>query len=133
MRKLVLAAAALAHLACLAGFGAVATGCKAPGSAKLEGRWHGTKADGASPETQAAANTFAQGTEIVVHGNQIVISTPSAKNVSASYTLDREDKSTVVLHTDRDGPAETFTFTDDTTMLWRIDEKQSIVFKKQPK
>jgi len=37
----------------------LATSCKHPGSAKLEGRWRGTRAEGVGPAVQEAANTFA--------------------------------------------------------------------------
>ncbi len=114
MRKVLLAAAILL----------VASGCKHPGSQKLEGRWKGTKADGVATEQQINANVFASGTEIIARGDQIAVTTPAAKPLQATYTVDSEDKNSVTIHTDKDGPAqrETFTFTDDgNTMTWKVD------------
>ena len=124
MRKLVLAAAALALTV-------VAVGCKHPGSQKLEGRWKGQKAEGVTEAVQVSANSFATGTEIVAQGNQIAILTPGGRNLPATYVVDKEDATTVVIHTDRDGTAETFTFNEKAdTMVWKIDDQRSITFKK---
>lgn len=126
MRPLLLALSAAAAFA-LAG---PLAGCKHPGSAKLEGHWKGQRAEGVSADALVSANVFAVGSEIVVKGNQITISTPTSKNVTATYFVDKEEPTTVVIHTDKDATSETFDFTDTKTMSWRVDEKRSIVFKK---
>jgi len=123
MRKLVLVAALVAT--------ALAAGCKHPGSQKLEGRWKGQKADGVPETAQISANSFAIGTEIVAQGNQIAIQTPAGRNPAATYTVDKEDATTLVIHTDRDKSTETFTFSEKAdTMVWKIDDQRSITFKK---
>lgn len=107
--------------------------CKHSGSAKLEGRWRGTRAEGVPPTVQEAANTFATQTEIVARGNLLTITTPGSKGPQATFTVDDENKTTLVVHTDKDGLAnkETFAFTDDgRTMTWRLGEGRSIVFTK---
>jgi len=49
----------------------------------------------------------------------------------ATYTVDKEDPTTLVIHTDRDGSAETFTFNEKAdVMVWKIDDRRSITFKK---
>jgi hypothetical protein len=109
----------------------LAAGCKHPGSQKLEGHWKGQKADGVPEAAQAQANAFAAGTDIIAQGNQIAIQTPAGRNPAATYTVDKEDAVTLVLHTDRDGSAETFTFDEKaTTMIWKVDAQRSITFKK---
>ena len=118
MRKLVLAAG-VAFATML-----FASGCKHPGSQKLTGRWKGSKADGVSADQQMNANVFASGTEIIAKDDQIAVTTPIGKPVQATYTVDSEDKTSVTIHTDKDGPAqrETFTFSDDgNTMTWKVD------------
>lgn len=106
--------------------------CKAGGSPKLEGKWKGVRAEGVSAETQAQADTFATATEIVAKGDQISITTPGAKAISAKYTVERDDKSSLVIRTDKDQTTETFAFGDDPKqMTWRVDEQKSIVFKKE--
>jgi hypothetical protein len=110
-----------------------AAACKHSGSAKLEGRWRGTRAEGVAPAVQEQANTFATQTEIVAKGNAITITTPAAKPQSATFTVDDENKTTLVVHTDKDGPAnkETFSFADEgRTMTWRLGEGRTIVFTK---
>lgn len=112
---------------------ASALACKHPGSAKLEGRWKGTRADGVPPQVQDAANSFALGTEIVARGNQITVTTPAVKGQTSTYVVDDENKTTVVLHTERDGvqAKETFAFGEDNkTMTWRLGEGRTIVFQK---
>ena len=122
MRKLVLAAALVA---------AVLAACKHPGSQKLEGRWKGQMADGVPETAQISANSFATGTEIIAQGNQIAIQTPAGRNPAATYTVDKEDATTLVIHTDRDKSTETFTFNEKAdTMVWKIDDQRSITFKK---
>jgi len=108
-------------------------GCKHPGSAKLEGRWKGVRAEGVGPAVQDAANAFATQTEITARGNVITVSTPQSKGQQGTYVVDDENKTTVVLHTDKDGPAnkETFGFSEDgKTMTWRLGEGRTIVFQK---
>jgi hypothetical protein len=105
-------------------------GCKHPGSAKLEGHWKGQTALGVSPDHQISANVYAAGTDIVARGNQISISTPAAKNVTATYFVDKEDATSLVIHTDKDSSSESFVFTDAKTMQWKVDERRTIVFKK---
>ncbi len=108
------------------------TGCKKPGSAKLEGHWRGTRADGVGPGQQDAANAFALGTEITARGEKLTISTPGAKGVVSSYVVDDENKTTVVVHTEKDGPnmKETFEFQDAKTMTWRLGGGPTITFTK---
>ena len=86
-----------------------------------------------APAVQEAANTFATQTEIVAKGSSITISTPSARPQSATFTVDDENKTTLVVHTDKDGLAnkETFAFADEgRTMTWRLGEGRTIVFTK---
>ncbi|MBX3210686.1 MAG: hypothetical protein KF850_01490 [Labilithrix sp.] len=129
MRKLVLAATLVASLLALA----ATAGCKHPGSQKLEGRWKGQKAEGVPDTALVSANAFATNTEIIAQGNQIAIQTPAGRNPAATYTVDKEDATTLVIHTDRDGSAETFTFNEKADMMvWKIDAQRSITFKKVP-
>ena len=111
-------------------------GCKHPGSPKLEGHWKGQKAEGIPDGVQVAANTFALGTEIIAQSNQIAIQTPQGRNPptgAATYIVDKEDATTVVIHTERDGNAETFTFNEKADMMvWKVDAQRSITFKKVP-
>ena len=130
MRKLVLALPFLVFSVIGAG---LLGACKHPGSQKLEGRWRGQKAEGVPDSTQNAANVFALGTEIVAQGNQIAIQTPAGRNPAATYVIDKEDATTLVIHTDKDGSAETFTFNEKADeMVWKIDAQRSITFKKVP-
>ena len=124
MRKFVLAVSlsALAALAC---------GCKHPG-AKLEGRWRGTRASGVTPAVQDAASAFATQTEIVARGRLISVTTPTSKAPPTNFIVDEETKTKLVLHADKDGAKETFTFADDgKTMSWRVGDNAAIVFAKQ--
>jgi hypothetical protein len=124
MRKLVLAAAFCLPLL---------LGCKHPGSQKLEGHWKGQKAEGVPETAQVSASSFAIGTEIVAQGNQITIQTPGGRQAPATYTVDKEDATSLVIHTDRDPSSETFTFNEKAdTMIWKLDPQRSITFKKVP-
>ena len=127
MRKLVLALAIGGAL-----FGASMIGCKHP-SSKLEGHWKGTRADGVAAGAQDAANAFATQTEIVARGNSITISTPGTKGQQGTFVVDSETPSVVLVHTDKDGPAnkETFSFAEDgKTMTWRLGDGRTITFQK---
>ncbi len=128
MRKLVLALAIGGAL-----LSASAIGCKHP-SSKLEGHWKGTRADGVPAGAQDAANAFATQTEIVARGTTITISTPGTKGQQGTFVVDSESPSVVLVHTDKDGPAnkETFSFTDDgKTMTWRLGDGRTMTFQKQ--
>jgi hypothetical protein len=112
--------------------GLILGACKHPGSQKLEGHWKGQRAEGVPDTAQLSANTFALGTEIIAQGNQIAIQTPAGRNPPATYVVDKEDATTLVIHTDKDGnQAETFTFNEKADlMVWKIDAQRSITFKK---
>lgn len=106
--------------------------CGSGGSKRLQGRWHGLRAEGVAVASQGAANTFATGMTLEVSGDSITVTTPHDKQ-SGRYKVVREDKSTLVLTTDKDGPKEpqTFTFVDDKTLKWLVMDGEQIVFAKQ--
>ena len=106
--------------------------CGGGGSTRLQGRWRGVRADGVSSEALAAANAFAVGTELEVKGDSITVTTPKDKQ-TGRYKVMKQDKATLVITTDRDGPndPQTFTFVDDKTVRWAVLEGKSILFSKQ--
>ena len=112
--------------------GSALPACRGGGSARLEGRWKGTKAEGVAPEAQARANDFAGQTELEVKGDSITVTFPKDKQ-SGKYKVVSETKSTVVIVTDRDGDSDkqTFTFVDDKTMKWTVIDGKTITFAKQ--
>lgn len=127
MRKLVLSRVVMAAALLL-----LLAGCRR-GSSKLEGRWRGVRSEGVDPTAAVQANAFATSSEIVAVGDKIAIQTPAGRSQTAIYTIDKEDATTLVIHTDHDPNAETFTFTEKgEMMLWRVDETRGIWFKKVP-
>jgi hypothetical protein len=119
------------HLATLVIAAALAAGCKHPGSRKLSGHWRGQKVEGVAENAQASADDFARRTDIIARDNQIEIVTPTSHPPAATYTVDKDDGTTLVIHTDRDKTSETFAFDDKTaTMVWKIDARRSLTFKK---
>jgi len=109
-------------------------GCKTHGSAKLEGHWRGVRAEGVAPPYQDGALAFATATEIVARGDKVTITAPGAKGSPYLYTVDEETKTTLTIHTERDGAAgkETFAFSEDgKTMTWRLGDGRMIAFQKQ--
>jgi hypothetical protein len=124
---------ARAQLPWAAAVASLAAACGHAGSSRLEGRWHGVRAEGVyGSDAQAAANAFAAATDLDVRGDSITVSTPKEKQ-SGRYRVVREDKTTVVLTTDKDGPDEpqTFTFVDAKTLKWSVLDGKAIVFVKQ--
>jgi hypothetical protein len=108
------------------------TGCHGGGSARLQGKWRGLRAEGVAASALATANTFATGMFLEVKGDGITVTTPKDKQ-AGRYKVVKEDKTTLVITTDKDGPAEpqTFTFVDDKTVKWTVMDGESIVFAKQ--
>jgi hypothetical protein len=106
--------------------------CHGDGAARLQGKWHGVRAEGVPGEAFAAANTFSTGTQLDVKGDAITVTTPRDKQ-SGRYTVVRQDKTTLVIATDRDGAGDpqTFTFLDDKTLRWAAIEGKSIVFARE--
>lgn len=109
------------------------SGCGGGGSSRLQGKWHGLRADGVLPGALAAANAFAAGMTLEVKGDAITVTTPKDKQ-SGHYHVVKEDKTSVIITTDKDGPTEpqTFTFVDDKTLRWAVDSGQTILFGKLP-
>jgi hypothetical protein len=106
--------------------------CHGEGAARLQGHWRGVRADGVAAEALGNANAFATGTELEVKGDSITITTPRDKQ-TGRYKVVKQDKATLVITTDKDGPADpqTFTFVDDKTVRWAVLEGKSILFSKQ--
>lgn len=116
----------------LTALAAGALACGGTGSKRLQGRWHGLRAEGVAVASQTAANAFATGMTLEVAGDSITVTTPHDKQ-SGHYKVVREDRSTLVLTTDKDGAKEpqTFTFVDDKTLKWLVMDGEQIVFAKQ--
>lgn len=109
-----------------------AVGCKKSGSPRLEGHWRGSKAEGVTSDVQQAANTFALDTELDVKGEVISVRTPKGKQ-TGKYKVVREDKKSVVIVTDADGPKDeqNFTFDDERSMRWKVVEGKTISFHRE--
>ena len=107
-------------------------GCGRGGSARLEGHWRGVRAEGISPDAQSAANAFAVATELDVKGDTIAVSMPKERQ-AGRYKVVKDEKATLVIVTDKDGPGEpqTFTFVDENTMKWAVLDGKYIVFARR--
>jgi hypothetical protein len=108
-----------------------ATSCHHGGSARFEGRWKGVRAEGVGGDATVPANAFATGTQLEVKGDTITVSTPKDKQ-TGHYKVVKEDKVTLVITCDRDGDEQQkFTFVDDKTLKWAVQDGKSIVFARQ--
>jgi hypothetical protein len=109
-----------------------ASGCHKTGSPRLEGHWRGSKAEGVTSDVQQAANTFALDTELDVKGEAISVRTPKGRQ-AGKFKVVKEDKKSVVIVTDADGPKDeqTFTFDDERTMRWKVLEGKTITFHRE--
>lgn len=107
--------------------------CSKGGSAaKLEGRWRGVKASGVASDQVGAANLFASTMELEFKGDVVSVHTGSDKQ-SAKFKIVSDDKKSVVLTTDQDGPddKQTFTFVDDRTLDWAVMPGKTIQFARE--
>jgi hypothetical protein len=122
----------LEAIAVLATLASLVVACGRGGPSRLEGHWRGVRAEGVPGDAQeAAANAFAAAMELDVKGDSITVSTGKERQ-SGRFRVVREDKTTLVLTTEKDGPDEpqTFTFVDGRTMRWAVLEGKTIVFVK---
>jgi hypothetical protein len=112
--------------------GGLLAACHGGGAARLQGNWRGVRAEGVAPEAATAANTFATGTALDVKGDAITVTTPKDTQ-SGHYKVVKQDKTTVVITTDKDGAddPQTFVFVDDKTLRWSVLDGKSIVFARQ--
>ncbi len=122
----------LARASLLGAILSVAAACHGDGAARLQGKWRGVRAEGVTADAVAAANAFATATEIDVKGDAITVITPKDKQ-SGRYKVVKQDKTMLVITTDKDGAddPQTFTFVDDKTVRWAVLDGKSIVFAKQ--
>jgi hypothetical protein len=111
--------------------GAAALGCAGGGAARLQGHWHGVRAEGALGEATAAANAFAAATSIEVRGDAMIVTQGGHRQVGR-YRVVHEDASKVVLTTDADGPLDpyTFVFVDEDTIRWDVLAGKALVFSR---
>jgi hypothetical protein len=119
----------LARLPVLGATLALVSGCHGDGAARLQGTWHGVRAEGVAADALASANAFALGTELDVKGDALVVTTPSDTQ-SGRYRVVKQDRTTLVITTDKDGAdaPQTFVFVDDKTLRWVVLEGKAIVF-----
>jgi hypothetical protein len=110
----------------------IAVGCNKGSAAKLEGRWRGVKATGVTSDQISAANLFASKMELEFHGEQVSVHTGDEKQ-SSHFKVARDDKGTVVIITDADGPGDpqTFTLADEKTLDWAITPDKTIQFGRE--
>ena len=122
----------LARASLLGAILSVAAACHGDGAARLQGKWRGVRAEGVAADTVAAANAFATATEMDVKGDAITVTTPKDKQ-SGRYKVVKQDKTMLVITTDKDGAddPQTFTFVDDKTVRWAVLDGKSILFAKQ--
>ena len=122
----------LARASLLGAILSVVAGCHGDGAPRLQGKWHGVRAEGVAAETLTSANAFATGTEMDVKGDAITVTTPKDKQ-SGRYRVVKQDKTMLIITTDKDGAddPQTFTFVDDRTVRWAVLDGKSIVFAKQ--
>lgn len=106
--------------------------CRKGGQARLEGHWKGIKATGVDNTVLSSANLYAANLELDFKGDKVKVQNGS-ETQSGRYKIVREDKTTVVLTTDGDGPTDeqTFTFDDEKTMRWTVLSGKTIQFQKQ--
>jgi hypothetical protein len=108
----------------------MALACTGAGSARLQGQWHGVRAEGVAPEVAASANAFASSLSIDVHGASMTVVQGSHRQ-SGRYRVARDEASEVVVVTDADGPLEPHTFVlAGDTMRWEILPGKTIVFRR---
>ena len=90
------------------------------------------RAEGVATTAISAANAFATSMQIDIKGDAITVQTPKDRQ-AGHYKVVKEDKGSVVITTDKDGPSQpqTFTFVDDKTMRWAVLDGQAIVFARQ--
>jgi hypothetical protein len=121
----------LARLPVLGTTLALVSGCHGDGAARLQGTWHGVRAEGVAADALASANAFALGTELDVKGDALVVTTPSDTQ-SGRYRVVKQDRTTLVITTDKDGAdvPQTFVFADDKTLRWVVLEGKTIVFAR---
>ena len=105
--------------------------CGHKGSPRLEGHWRGLNADGVGDDVRGMADAFASGTELDVRGDGITVSTPKGKQ-SGKFKVKSEDKTSITILTDGDGPTDpqTFVFVDERTMKWNVLEGKTITFRR---
>ncbi len=105
--------------------------CRRHGSSKLEGRWHGERADGLPESAVDAGNTFAMGTELVAQGNLVTIHTPASQGEPVTYRVEREDSSMLVIRLEPNDATETFSFSPQAdTLVWKLDAHRSMTFRR---
>ncbi len=106
--------------------------CNKPNAPKLEGRWRGIKTTGIDAQQVGTANLFASTMELEFKGDVVSIHTGSDKQ-SAKFKVISDEKKSVVITTDQDGPddKQTFMFVDDKTIDWSVTPGKTIEFAKE--
>jgi hypothetical protein len=100
------------------------------GSAKLQGHWKGTRADGVPSDVQAQADQYGSQLDIEFKGDVMTVTSPNG-TATSKYKVTKEDKGSVTIITDADGTEESLAFESDTTMKWTALPGKTITLTKQ--
>ena len=71
-------------------------------------------------------------TELTFEGDNVTVHTDDGSQ-TAKYKVVREDKRSIIIETDKDGPndQQTFTFDSDKSMRWQIMPGKTVSFAKE--
>jgi hypothetical protein len=107
-------------------------GCGSGAAARFEGHWKGVRAEGVAAAAEGAANAYAAGLDLLVHGDAITVASHKDKQ-SGRFKILKQYATSLTIATDRDGTGapQTFVFSDDKTMKWMVLEGHAIVFTRR--
>jgi hypothetical protein len=110
----------------------LAAACAAGGSPRLQGRWHGVRAEGVGGDAANIASAFAAGLELDVSGDAISVTTGGQRQ-TGRYRVVRDETDAVLVATDADGwtDPQTFTFAGPDTVRWSVLPGKAIVFARE--
>jgi hypothetical protein len=101
------------------------------GAASLQGHWRGVRAEGVTPEVQAADDALAATLTLDFVGDMVTVMTPKERR-SGQYSVVKEDEATVLLATGGPGGSgrETFIVVDTKTIKWAVGSGKLLVLQK---
>jgi len=109
-------------------------GCGHPAQRALEGRWFGESVESFDPADVSAATGWARGTSLEFSGNDVTVAIPAEDPRKGHYSIEsaHDDDLVLAIRDDKGQSARSrFTLDGDRYLKWHLDERRSVVLRRE--
>ena len=124
----------IVHVLTLIGLGSLLAGCGHPAARALEGRWFGDSVENFEPADVALATGWARGASFEFRSGAVTVAVPAEDPRKGRFDVESAHEGDLVLAIRDDQGGSTrarFTLDGDRYLRWHIDDRRSVVLRKE--